>query len=260
MASPPSPGRFDDVTEAPGVPLTPEAAAMIATRYTVGASLAAGRRVLELGCGVGAGLGLLARAARSVVGADYSAAMLRRARAQYGERVDLVRLSAERLPFDDAAFDLVLCYEASYYIPQFHLAMREIARVLGPDGTVQFVNANPERPDFIRSPHSVHYHTSDEFREALSALGFSVEVEGAFPIGASESAIVGLRRALSALGLVPRTLKGRAYLKRLWYRGMRALPAELPEGFATPVPRTPLAAGPVRDFKVLYVTGRRRPA
>lgn len=236
---------------------------MIATRYQFAADLARGKRVLELACGSGQGLGLVARSAARVVAGDVSAPLLRLARAHYGRRVPLARLSAEALPFADGAFDLVLCFEASYYVPRMDLALREIARVVSSGGTAAFVNANPERPDFIKSPHSVRYHTADEFRAALETLGYRVTVAGAFPVEAPAThgrrrvlgTVVSLaRRALDRLGLVPRTLKGRARLKRLVYGKLLELPPELTERFAAVAARVPVGRGPLREFKVMYVT------
>src|SRR6266550_3907918 len=90
--------KFEEVTETTGTPVSAEGASMMYTRYRWAADLARGRRVLELACGSGQGLGLLGQAAR-LVGGDVSRPLLRAARTHYGRRVSLARLSAERLPF-----------------------------------------------------------------------------------------------------------------------------------------------------------------
>ena len=176
--------------------------------------------MLEIGCGGGNGLGLLGASAASLVGGDCSAALLAAAKAHYGTRIPLVRLSAEGLPFRRSAFDVVLCFEASYYVPDMDTAFAEIARVLAPGGIVMFVSANPERADFIPSPYSTRYHRADEFRAVLVARQFDVTVEGAFSVdppgaGVRERVAGVARRMLRTLGLVPSTLRGRARLKRL---------------------------------------------
>jgi SAM-dependent methyltransferase len=260
------PPRFEDLTETTGILLSAEGAAMMHTRYAVGRRLARDRRVLELGCGAGQGFGLVGGVARRLVGGDYSAALVHQGHAHYRGRYPFVRLSAEVLPFRDASFDLVLFFEATYYVPDMDAAFRELGRVTAPGCAVLFVNANPERPDFIRSPYSVRYHTADEFRSALEGLGFRVTVEGAFPVdppatGAAvrlRGAVVGLvRRVLEVLHLVPRTLRGRARLKRLVYGKLREVPPELPEAFAEEAPPAAVPPGPVRGYKVLYVTASR---
>lgn len=260
------PARFEDLTETTGVPLSDEGASMMYTRYVYGRRLATGKRVLELACGSGQGLGLLQAGAQRLVGGDYSLQLLRVGRRHYGARVPLVQLSAEALPFRAESFDLVLFFEASYYVPHMDAAFDEIARVLGASGTVAFVNANPERPDFIRSPHSVHYHTADEFGQALGRRGFSVTIEAAFPVAPADTGIVRrirsaalrlLRRALEVLHLVPRTLRGRARLKRLVFGRLRVVPSELPTDFSPEAERVAVDPGATGGWKVLYVTGTR---
>jgi ubiquinone/menaquinone biosynthesis C-methylase UbiE len=239
---------------------------MMFTRYATAASLAANRRVLELGCGAGQGFGLLTESATQVVGGDYSMALLKLAKKHFGFRVPLVRLSAEALPFNDSTFDLVLFFEASYYVRDMEKAFDDIARVLAPGGTVLFVNANPQRTDFIRSPHSVHYHTAEEFRAALRQRGFHVTLSGAFPAkalpsGARSHVVSSLisfaRRMLEAVRLVPTTLKGRARLKKLLYSKMSVVPPELHAGFANIADIAPLDVHSPSDYKVIYVQGTR---
>lgn len=255
--------RFEDLTETTGGALTAEAAAMMYTRYSLAAESSPGRRVLELGCGAGLGLGLIAGQARLTVGGDYSAALLQSGRHHYRNRIPFVRLSAERLPFPDAAFDLVLFFEASYYVPDMERAFDEIGRVTASAGEVLFVNANPERPDFVRSPHSVHYHTASELRTALERRRFRVTVSGGFPVQESggnrmlAKALPLARRILEGLGLVPNTLAGRARIKRLLLGRLRDIPAELLPGFASVARPVSVEPGPVGGFKVIYVHATR---
>jgi len=239
---------------------------MMYTRYAVAAELAAGRRALEVACGGGNGLGLVSAQARWLVGGDYSAALLAQAKSHYGTRIPLVRFSAEALPFRPGAFDIVLFFEASYYIPNMELAFDEVARVLGPGGAVLFVNANPERRDFVTSPHAVHYHSADEFRAALHARGMRVGIQAAFPVDPPETGAVArfkglaigtLRRVAEALRLIPKTLRGRARLKRIIYGHPIKVPPELEAGFAVAASRVPVSPAAVTGHKVLYVTGRK---
>ena len=259
--------RFEDLTETTGIPVSAEAATMMYTRYVTASHLTAGKRVLEIGCGAGQGFGLLSATAKELVGGDYSKTLLRSAKSHYGSRIPLVCLSADSLPFKSASFDVVLCFEASYYVADMERAFDDIARVLCPEGVVLFVNANPERLDFIRSPHSVHYHSANEFRDALSRRGFSVEVTGAFPTEGSSNGVraratSGLfsiaRRTLEAFGLVPTTLRARARLKRIVYRNLTHVPPEISPGFGEIAHRAPLGSGPQPGYKVLYVQGVRR--
>jgi SAM-dependent methyltransferase len=181
--------------------------------------------------------------------------------------VDLAQFSATALPFATASFDFVLFLEATYYVRAFDEALDEIDRILSADGIMLFVNANPERPDFIRSPFSEHYHTATEFRRLLEARGFEVETSAGFVL--NEQAEKGLvaktasmilpraRQIAEALRLIPRTLKGRARIKRLIFGKLLTLPRELPPDFAPTESRKTVGGAPVRDHKVIYVVARR---
>lgn len=255
---------FEMLTEAAGIPIADEAASMMVTRYRTASELAGGGRTLELACGSGPGLRMLSHASRFVVGADINAPLLQQAQNHYRGTIPLVRLSAESLPFRDGSFDFVLFLEATYYVPDFQRALDEILRVLNGSGRVLFVNANPERAGFIRSPFSHHYHSASEFRELLTSRGFRVSASGAFsvddavggqPFGRSVTSLA--RRTLEALRLVPRTLEGRARLKRLFGHKMRQVPPEIDDTFAPRAPLTPLDNQPARGFKVIYVSAER---
>ena len=82
---------YTTVTEVPGHRITQEALAMAWTRYAMAGDLSAERQVLEVGCGAGQGLGVLAKRAGFVVGGDYTEGLLRAARLHYGGRIPLVR-------------------------------------------------------------------------------------------------------------------------------------------------------------------------
>jgi len=89
-------------------------------------------RILDVGCGTGYNLGLLARHG-SVVGLDLNERGLMLAR-EIGR--PLVRARTERLPFDDATFDLVTSFDMMQCIPTDREAVREMARVAKPGGVV----------------------------------------------------------------------------------------------------------------------------
>lgn len=266
MPRPNSAIPYHDLTEASGIPVSDEAASMMVTRYGLAAQLAKGRRTLEIACASGPGLAWLKQGAPFVAGADINLPMLRRARAHYPPDFPLVQASADCLPFPDGFFGCVLFMEASYYLPDVAAVLDEVRRVLDEDGVLLIVNANPERPDFIRSPFSHHYHSGDEFRQLLEARGFSVEIRAAFPItpssgGARDRLVSGAisvaRRLLDGLRLVPRTLRGRARLKRLLGRRLRAMPPQIDPSFGARAPLTEPMTGPIRDHMVIYVTARR---
>jgi SAM-dependent methyltransferase len=105
-----------------------------------------GGRVLEVGCGRGVALPGLARLLRPsrLAGLDPERAFLAEARARLdleGFDAELVPGDVRRMPFPDAAFDLVVDFGTCYHIARPALALAEIARVLAPGGL--FVHETP---------------------------------------------------------------------------------------------------------------------
>jgi SAM-dependent methyltransferase len=92
-------------------------------------------RALDLGCGTGLSTrGFLDRGF-AVTGVDVAAPMLDEARAALGDRASFYEASAERLPFADSAFGLVVCGQAFHWFAPLP-AFAEIARVLDRGGTM----------------------------------------------------------------------------------------------------------------------------
>lgn len=99
-------------------------------------------RVLEIGIGTGLNLPHYdARRVERVIGLDPGTEMHRLARkrlAGSGLQVELVGLSAERIPYDDASFDCVLVTFSLCTIPDPVVALREMRRVLKPGARLLF--------------------------------------------------------------------------------------------------------------------------
>lgn len=99
-------------------------------------------RVLEVGIGTGLNMPHYDRdGVESVVGLDPALQMHRLARkriARAGLPVELIGLSAERIPLDDASFDSVLVTYTLCSIADPLAALREMRRVLKPAGKLVF--------------------------------------------------------------------------------------------------------------------------
>jgi ubiquinone/menaquinone biosynthesis C-methylase UbiE len=269
MLAPASPDRapavpvadFSTVTEIPGTGITRQALDMLWTRYAYAAELCAGRDVLELACGTGQGLACLAARARRVVGCDYTYALVESARHEYGSEVPVMRADAQALPFGAATFDAVVLFEALYYLGAPERFVEECRRVLRPGGVAIVCSVNPQWTDFNPSPHSCRYLTAAEVSTLFTAQGFAVDTAAAFPAEATSakaSAVSVLKRTAVSLGLVPKTMKGKRLLKRLFLGELVNAPARLSAGVAAY--HEPVAfdrAHPGRH-KVFYVVARLR--
>ena len=249
---------FTTVTETWGLAASPEQVAMAYARYKLAGDLADGKRVLEVGCGSGMGLAYLQQRASQVVGGDRTLTLLQAAR----DRLDslaLVCLDAHELPFSSSSFDVVLMLEMVYYLSQPERAFAECRRVLRPGGKLLVCLPNRNRPGFNRSPLSVHYPDVPELVGWFESCGFRVRVYAGFHgFNASKraAAVTLLRRLAVRWRLIPKSMMGKAILKRLIYRRMAIL-GEIRDGMA-PLEKLveldradPAAAG----YKNLYAIG-----
>lgn len=96
-----------------------------------------GKEVLEIGVGLGTDLTRFARAGARVTGVDLTERAIENTRRRLelaGVASDLCVADAERLPFDDASFDVVYSWGVLHHTPHPELAMAEAVRVLRPGG------------------------------------------------------------------------------------------------------------------------------
>lgn len=234
---------------------------MLRMRYSLAADACDGKEVLEIACGAGMGLGLLAKKAKRVVAGDFSETLLNRARKHYGSRAAFVRLDAHFLPFSDGSFDLILCFEAIYYLREARQFIRECHRILRPGGSLLICTANPECPGFSRSEFSYRYYRAEELRDVLAASQFEAAVYGGFPLTLEsfrDKSVAAIRSTAARLGLFPRTMKRKEFLKRLFYGRLVRIQDELDVASA-PAERSTLISDSTGQCicKILYAVARR---
>jgi ubiquinone/menaquinone biosynthesis C-methylase UbiE len=117
--------------------LVPAMFAPFAASLVEHAGVQRGSRVLDVACGTGIVSRTAARAAGaggSVTGVDLGEPTLAVARSRPPEdgaaAIDYVQSDAEALPFEDAAFDVVLCQQGLQFFPDRAGALGEMHRVL----------------------------------------------------------------------------------------------------------------------------------
>jgi SAM-dependent methyltransferase len=144
-------------------------------RYAFTARLARGKRVLDIGCGTGYGSAVLAEAALHVTGVDVSPEAVASARAAFSrENIEFLSASAERLPFPDSSFDLIIAFEVIEHLEDWKALLAEARRLLSPTG--QFIVSTPNKLYYAESrrlhgpnPYHAHEFEYEEFKDALAA-------------------------------------------------------------------------------------------
>jgi ubiquinone/menaquinone biosynthesis C-methylase UbiE len=107
----------------------------------------AGLRVLEVACGRGGFTRFLANSGALVTGCDFSGAALHATRSKlcnngHPPPVTLVQGDAQRLPFADDSFDVLVSCETIEHLPDVHAALREMHRVTRPGGRLFLTTPN----------------------------------------------------------------------------------------------------------------------
>lgn len=257
--------NFVSETEMPGIMVSEEQLQMICFRYYFASRFVQGKQVLEVGCGPGLGLGYLARRARRVIGGDCTEASLRRAQEHYQGKVGLLSLDAHSLPFKDSCFNVVLLFEAIYYLSQPSKFLDECHRVLKNKGILVCCLPNKDVPGFRESPLSNRYYSIPELFTLLGQHHFDAKFFGAFPtpIGLNRMAWQRFLQAMAnmvakALDLVPRGKRVKEFLRKFIFHPT-VLNNEIDDEMVENIQLEPLHCGsPDFRHRILYVIANAR--
>jgi ubiquinone/menaquinone biosynthesis C-methylase UbiE len=163
-------------------------------RKVLGAGAGGYPRSLEIGSGTGyftlnmLRSGLIEQATCTDISPGMLAALNANAE-RLGLDVQTAVADAERLPFEDASFDLVLGHAILHHIPDLPRAFGEFARVLAPGGTLLFAGEPSRYGDRLaRVPKRFAGAVAPLWRRALRARP-APPAEGGAPDAALESVV-----------------------------------------------------------------------
>lgn len=141
-------------------------------RYSALSNFVRNKRVIDVGCGEGYGSAILSSTAVEVVGVDVDSDAVAHANEVYNahSRLNYQHISAGKLPFDDAAFDLAVCFEVIEHLEAPHLLLPELARIVGEDGVLVISTPNKrlysDERNFQNEFH-LHEFYIEDFRQFL---------------------------------------------------------------------------------------------
>lgn len=138
-------------------------------RYLFAAEYCKGKVVLDIASGEGYGSFLLSQVADYVCGVDIDSQSVQFAKEKYSQgRLTFQAGSCEQIPFSDHYFDVIVSFETIEHIGKQQQVqfLKEIRRVLKPEGLLIMSSPEKEVYDFFspNNPFHVHEITHDEFR------------------------------------------------------------------------------------------------
>jgi len=152
------------------------------SRYLFASPLVAGRSALDVGCGTGYGTAVLARTARRVLALDVSAESVAFARTSYPARnAEFLVADCRQIPLGSQTIDTAVCFEVIEHIAEQEALLKEIHRVLQPDGLLAI--STPNRIYYTEERKETNpFHVREfDFEEFLTLLKrFFAHVEVAF--------------------------------------------------------------------------------
>jgi 2-polyprenyl-3-methyl-5-hydroxy-6-metoxy-1,4-benzoquinol methylase len=111
----------------------------------IGTDHLAGKRVLEIGCGMGFHSELIARAGAQLTSIDLSPTSVRSTRKRFelkGLRGEILEMDAEAMGFSDGCFDLIWSWGVIHHSSRTGRIMRGIERMLAPGGEARIMVYN----------------------------------------------------------------------------------------------------------------------
>lgn len=248
--------KYEAVTELGGEEITSEQLFRLCNRYFWAGQFCEAKAVVELACGTGPGLGHLGGIAESVVAGDISNSIVARAKEHYGRRFEISVVDAADTQFIDGAFDVVILFEALYYLANPDSFVQECRRILRPGGVVLISSANKDLFDFSPSPHSYQYHGVLELNQLFERNGFSCEFYGSTPVQETsflQRLLRPVKAAAVRFNLMPKSMAGKKLLKRLIFGAPTQMPLEVKSGMVPVEYPAELACDEAdRSHKVIY--------
>lgn len=247
---------FCSVTEMAGDEVSREQVERLCHRYYWAGTYCKNKNVVEAACGTGQGVGYLADISRTMAAGDYSDAILAITRKYYGARFTFQQFDAMDLPFADNSKDVIIMFEALYYIPKAEQFIQECKRILRSDGKVLIATANKDLYDFNPSPHSFKYYGVKELKELFEHYGFSCNFFGYLPVSSvslRQKILRPIKKIAVNMNIMPKTMAGKKILKKIMFGNLVPMPAEIAVGDCDYTPPTSIDSDkPDKKHKVIY--------
>jgi O-antigen biosynthesis protein len=134
-------------------------------RYVLARSIVKNKVVLDIASGEGYGSSLLSQEAQKVIGIDISQSAVAYAKIKYNnDNLEFLVGSCANIPLASGSIDIVVSFETIEHHDAHHAMLKEIKRVLRPNGTI--IISTPDKYEYS-DVHNYrnYYHVKEFYRE-----------------------------------------------------------------------------------------------
>lgn len=172
-------------------------------RYKAAQNIVKGKTVLDVACGSGYGTKLLAKTSKNVIGIDIDKDTIEFAKKNYGAKnIDYLVGDCTDMPLEDASFDAVVTFETIEHIKDYNKFIKEIKRVLKPDGLV--IISTPNSLEFTPGNH-FHLHEF-KYQELIDILKQDFNNIDSYFQSTSKYVGISPKRTIGEIGEVTQTV------------------------------------------------------
>jgi len=152
-------------------------------RYFFAKKFVKGKKVLDLGCGEGYGVNILAKEAKSIVGVEIDKNTIRHAKQKYrSKNIKFIYGTISEIPIqEEHLFDVIVCFETIEHVRAQKNVLKEVKRLLKKNGI--FIASTPNKKIYSeeekqRNPFHKKELTISEFQHLLKSFFSYIELYG----------------------------------------------------------------------------------
>tara|TARA_B110000003_G_C16651308_1_gene534234 strand:- start:2338 stop:3120 length:783 start_codon:yes stop_codon:yes gene_type:complete len=215
-------GIFESVTELPQDDAPREQLERIIQRYNWAASITSkDSDVLEIACGPGIGSNCINELSKSYIGIDIDNELINIAKENNtGIEFRVLNIESDNL-FQDKKFDLIIIFEAIYYINNIDNFFLTIRKLLNKGGKLLICTANKNLLDFNKSNFSKNYFDTQDFVKIIDDKIFKItSILGGYRIdklSLRQKILRPIKALASKFNLIPKNMGNKLYLKKIFY-------------------------------------------
>lgn len=223
---------FTEFTEVSGKPITEDQLYRMRHRYSWAKELVNKDSIgLELCCGSGQGLKIISENLDKLYAIDITESLINQAKKNAPDNVICSR--EDGITFleksGNETFDFIIMFECIYYFESLEKLIKLAKNSLKPGGLILLTWPNPLKQSFVRCKHTYCYPLLKDIRKFAKNKNenFKTKFFG-YELSNKNSLLGNLKSRIKTfavkLNLIPKTQKGRLFLKRIFQGKMIEMP------------------------------------